>query len=199
MTSVTWKVSDLPEAKSGNWSIRREIVSKADAEFASLRAIMSSDRGRGNYEANEVMTILYNGSTLVMSDSKDEQRDHRWAWARAKGRVLAHGLGIGMFANALLQKPEVEHLLIIEKSEDVIQMVAPHYKAKFGDRIEIRQGDAFTWKPARGERWNLVWHDIWNTITTDNLPEMHTLHRRFARRCDVQFSWCRERCEDYGR
>ena len=128
---------------------------------------------------------------MVMSDTPDEIRDHLGAIYMAKGRCLVVGLGIGMVAQAMLRKPEVEHVTIVEKSSDVIQLVGPWLTAKFPGRVTIVEADIFEWKPPKGERWTVAWFDIWDEICADNLPEMTTLHRRFARRVDWKGSWGR--------
>jgi hypothetical protein len=61
----------------------------------------------------------------------------------------------------------------------------------YGDRVEIIQADAFSWKPPKNIRYGMVWHDIWPNICGDNYPEMKTLHRRYGRKADWQGSWCK--------
>jgi len=125
-----------------------------------------------------------------MSDTADEIHDHFEFLHRARGRVLIHGLGLGVAVQMALLKPEVEHVLVVELEQAVIDLVAPHYLERFGrDRLEIRRGDAFDWPVPKGTRWNAAWHDIWLDLNPDNLPEMRRLHRRFGRRCDWQGSW----------
>ena len=101
---------------------------------------------------------------------------------------MVHGLGLGVCLQALASRPEVEHVLVIEKSEDVRALVAPHYRTMFGDKVQIDLGDAFTWRP-QALRFDFAWHDIWDDLCTDNLEEMATLHRRFGRRVMYQDSW----------
>jgi hypothetical protein len=62
-------------------------------------------------------------------------------------------------------------------------------------RLTIHHGDALTYKWPVGTRWTVAWHDIWDTICEDNLPDMNRLHRRFGRRVDWQGSWCRDLIE----
>jgi hypothetical protein len=88
---------------------------------------------------------------------------------------------------------------VIEMSPDVISLVADFYRTKFGDKAEIIEADALTWKPPKGSFYGAVWHDIWPSISADNLPEMHALHRRYGRRCDWQGSWARGFCERLNR
>lgn len=183
---------DVPEGQSGDFKIKRFTVSQEDSEFATLRALIKGGRGAlppGDY------TGLYEHGRLWMSDTPDEIRDHLQAIRKAKGYVLINGLGLGVVLAAVAAKPEVKHVTVVECSPDVIALVGPHYQERFGDRIEIVQDNAFTYKPPKGIRYGMVWHDIWPDICSDNLPAMKLLHRRYGRRADWQGSWCRSECE----
>jgi len=188
---------NVPEGRLGDWSVERFEVSEEGAAFWNLRQYVNPQRGLrlispGTY------TRLTRGKTLVMSDTPSEVQDHLEAIGRAEGAVLIHGLGLGMVASACLDKPEVDHVTIVENSPDVIGLVGPWLKERYGDRVEIIEADARTWKPPTGARWDMVWHDIWDDLCTDNLPEMHTLHRRFGRRSKWQGSWSRDFVEALG-
>lgn len=182
---------DVPEGASGNWRIERFSVSEEEANFSRIRSMFRrTERSvdAGNY------TRLMRGSTVVMSDTIAEKRDHWEFVAAAKGVVLINGLGLGMVLNAVLQKPEVERAIVVEKSVDVLALSAPHYRAKFGDKAEIVLADALTFQPPKSVRFGAVWHDIWDFICGDNLEQMKALHRRYGRRTDWQGSWCRDLC-----
>ena len=97
-----------------------------------------------------------------------------------------------MVLQACLDKPEVTKAIVVEKSEDVIAMVAPFYREKYGDRVEIVHACALEYRPTKGSRFGMVWHDIWNYICGDNLEDMKKLHRRYGRLTDWQGSWARE-------
>ena len=114
---------------------------------------------------------------------------------------MVHGLGLGVAVQAMLNKKKVQKLTVVEISSDVIALVGSYYAALFGNRLEIINADAFTWKPPKDVRYGVVWHDIWDNICSDSLPEMHKLHRKYGRKTDWQGSWCRWRCEqqrDFG-
>jgi spermidine synthase len=137
-----------------------------------------------------------------MSDTEAEIRDHLTIIYKAKGHVLIHGLGIGMVARTCLLKPEVASVTVVELQLDVIKLVGPWLEdiaAKANKRLTIIQGDAFTWKPPKEQKWDIVWHDVWNEICTDNLPQMSKLHRRFGKRCIWQDSWSRGLLQVYKR
>lgn len=187
----------IPEGTSGVWAVERFTVSAEDAQFEALRALFSSARGRGVPEGT--YTRLTRRGAVIMSDTPNEIRDHLPFIYKARGRVLIAGLGIAMVARAVLEKPEVEHVTIIDLSPDVIALVAPALKAKYGDRVEVICADILTWKPPKGARWNAAWYDIWDNICEDNLKEMGTLHRRFGTKVDWQGSWAKGECEDARR
>lgn len=190
-TVADMKVS-LPHRSSGAWRVEGFSVSAEEAKFERMRAMIGGG-GRGVPEGE--YTALYHGRVLVMSDTPDEIRDHMWAIAEARrrgGHVLVNGLGLGMVAAAMLSFENVERVTVIEQSLDVIALVAPTLIERFGERIDVIQADAFEWRPPKGQRYSVVWHDVWNDLCADNLPEMTKLHRRYGRRCDWQGSWGKE-------
>jgi hypothetical protein len=174
----------IPEAQRGAWRIERFKVDK----FGALRYSL---KGRG-IPVGEEFTRLMRDDVLVMSDTPAEMDDHYLAVSKAYGSCLINGLGIGMVLKAVLKKPEVTDVTVVELSCEVLDMVAPHYQDQ---RVTFVQADALTYKPPPDKRYQMVWHDIWDNICSDNLPQMHTLHRKYARRADWQGSWCRHLCE----
>lgn len=182
----------VPEGASGSWRVERFTVSEEAAKMEAIRAIFTPG-GRGVPAGD--YTRLMRGGTVVMSDTPNEKRDHAWFVYQAKGRVLINGLGLGMVLGAILLKEAVTHVTVVEASEDVIQLVAPSYA---DPRVNIIHADAMKWKPPAGERYDTVWHDIWDDICADNLPEMATLHRRYGRRAAWQGSWARDLCKRYA-
>lgn len=178
---------DVPEGVSGDWSVKRFTVTRHDAEFEVIRAIGG---GHGRAVPEGTYTGLYRGRSVIMSDTPDEIHDHlRFIW-RARGRVLIAGLGLGMVLQAVARKPDVAHITVIEQSEDVIKLVYDHWRAKsWGRKFEVVHADVMRWQPPRTARWDSAWFDIWDNLCTDNLTEMATLHRRYARRVADYGSW----------
>lgn len=184
---------DVPEGQSGDWKVEKFEVTEEDAKWERMRSTFSfSSRGRGVPAG--WYTRITRGGSVIMSDTPDEIYDVYSMIYHATGNILINGLGLGVVLNACLMKPEVTHATVIEISPDVIELVGPHYQQRFGDRVSIIADDAFTYKP-NGQRFGAVWHDIWDNICSDNLPQMHKLHRKYGRKTDWQGSWCRERAE----
>lgn len=184
----------VPEGQSGPWKVDVFTVSEEDEKLQRLRAIFSHSSS-GRWVQRGTYTRLSRGGTGIMSDTPDEIGDHLYAIREAKGHILINGLGLGVVLQACLRKPGVTKATVIEFSEDVIALVAQHYKDMFGDRVEIINADAYEWAPPKNVRYGMVWHDIWDAITSDNLEGMSKLHRKYSRRSDWQGSWCRGLCE----
>lgn len=182
---------DVPDGVSGDWRVESFEVKEKD--LSQMISMFKTGRGvpAGKYKS------LKRGRTTVMSNTPDEIRDFSRFVHRAKGSILVNGLGIGVLLKALMNKPEVTEITVIEQSQDVINLVAKTYTND--QRVTIIHADAFEWNPPKGKRYDAVWHDIWDNICSDNLPEMKTLHRKYGRRSNYQESWCRRECERQNR
>ena len=187
---------DVPEGHQGDWKIEKFTVSEKDANFHNIRAGFSYGGGGRIIEAGNYTKLMRKGS-VIMSDTPSEIGDHLYFIHKATGNVLINGLGLGWVIEALFHKKDVETITVIEKSEDVINLAADHYKNKCpkNKKILIIHADAIEYKSKKGERYGAVWHDIWDNICADNLEEMKILHRKYGRRTDWQGSWCRAECE----
>jgi len=179
---------NIPDGVSGDYEVKTFSVNKNDDWISAMKTGRSVPEG--TYKK------LKRKDTTVMSNTPDEIRDFMGFVNRAKGSVLVNGLGLGVLLNALLEKPEITDITVVEISEDVIKLVAPYITDK---RVTIVHSDCFTYKPPKGKRYNAVWHDIWDYICTDNLDDMKKLHRKYGRISDYQESWARNLCERYAK
>lgn len=185
-----WKpyLVDVPPGRVGKAEVRRFTVTEMGAFVHNLR---EANHGRRRGIPVGEFTELRVDGRLWMSDTPAELGDmdaFRVA-VRPGSRVLLHGLGLGCTVLMAFRCGAVR-VTVIELDADVLALVGPHWKARYGDALDLRLGDAHTWRPGRGERWNVVWHDIWPDISGDHVPEMRRLRRRFARRADWQGVWC---------
>lgn len=178
---------DVPDQRSGEWSVSHVTIDKHMAAMENMRYIRDGTPELcvfpGTYKR------LIRGGTLVMSNTPMELKSNHEPVHRARGNVLINGLGLGIVAHSCSLKPEVQRVVVVEKSLDVINMVLPHLRL---DKVSIVHDDCFEWKAPKDIRWDVVWHDIWDDIAQDNLKEMATLHRRYGRKCEWQGSWMKE-------
>ncbi|MDU4190089.1 MULTISPECIES: hypothetical protein [Aeromonas] len=181
----------VPEGASGPWRVEAFNVSEQESEMTLARAKITGAINEfvptGNYKR------LVREDTVVMSNTPMEIRTNRTFIHRAKGKVLINGLGLGMVLSAILKKPEIESVTVVEASEDVIKLVGPSFCDD--PRLRIVHACAFEYQPEPGALFDAVWHDIWDEICDENLPEMHKLHRKYGQRTKWQGSWARAECE----
>lgn len=149
-------------------------------------------RSGGDAIAPGDYTSLHVDGVLMMSDTPMERRSNYGALHNARGDVLIAGMGMGVVLAPILLKPEVKSVTVIEKSQDVIDLVA--HRMPNQEKLGIICADVLTWTPPKGRKWDYCWFDIWPDICLDNLEDMKLLHRRFARRVRwAQQSWMRDR------
>lgn len=175
----------VPEGQSGSWKVERFTVVEND-----IQALRYALHGRpvppGTY------TRLRNtdggwDATIVMADTPAEIEDNLRFLNMARGRVLVNGLGLGVVLKGLLSKPDVSSVDVVELEQDVINLVWPTYQVD--PRLHLYHADAFTIKWPPDTSWHYIWHDIWPTICTDNLPKIARLKRKYAGRALWQGAW----------
>jgi hypothetical protein len=135
----------------------------------------------------------------VMSDTPTEIREHYEVIRDAEGDVLITGLGLGCIISALLVKPEVNTITVVEIDKDVIALTAPYYDDE--ERVKIVNADAITAAKTfydLGVYFDYAWHDIWSHISAHNLDDdalaehgisYERMFDAWADVCDVQAAW----------
>jgi hypothetical protein len=179
-------MSHVPNGTSGKWSITDfEVPPNAISERLSF---LKTGRGvpPGKYKG------LSRGGTMVMSNTPDEIRDFQHFTRKAHGNILINGLGLGVVITELLSKKDIQSITVIEASDDVIKLVAPSFN---DPRLTIIHADAYTYQPPKNAAYDFVWHDIWDYICADNLPQMSRLHRKYGKRAKWQDSWAKHECQ----
>lgn len=168
--------------------IEHREISKFDAAMESMR---------GMYTEPGKVAVLKVSGQLFMSDTDHERRSNRHIVWKSTGDVLIAGLGLGMILHPLLSKDTVRTVTVIEKYQDVIDIVTPTLPKSA--KLTIVCADIFHWKPQPKTKWNVIYFDIWPDMCADNLKEMAKLHQRFKyyKAPDGWMeSWCRDEIKD---
>ncbi len=183
---------NVPDGRSGNWCVESFSVSKEDARKFNLFCKKPIER----IEAGNYKRLLKNGN-VIMSNTRMEILTHCEAIQQAKGTVLVAGLGLGMFLTSICDKPEVGQIIVVEKSTDVMNLVAPTFSSH--PKISIINADIFEWKPEKDMKFDFVWFDIWDEICSDNLKEMTKLKRKYNKWGKIKLCWGEQECRKYLR
>ena len=123
--------------------------------------------------------LIHNGQ-CVMSDTDMEKESNLEFCINAHGDIIIGGLGIGMIVMAIQDEPEVNSITVIEKNQEVIDIVAS--QLNFNNKVKIICADVFEWKPEHGVKYDMAYMDIWNWINEDIYKEeMQPLKRKYAK------------------
>ena len=142
------------------------------------------------YEGDYVR--LYIDGELMMSDTAMERITNREIIQKARGRVLIAGLGLCLIVQSMLENEEITEIVVIEKYQDVVDLVQPIFKHS---KLKVITADIFEHEMSKEEKFDCIYFDIWATISTDNLDEMKILHRKYRKNLNeggYMDSWMRD-------
>ena len=131
------------------------------------------------------------GNCIMMSNIDCEYEEHEALWKKAKGDVLITGLGLGFSHCNLVNNPNITSVTIIEKYQDVIDLVWDHCSKD--DRFNLIHADANTWE-IEGY-WDCIWIDHWVlNISEDTIDDfIKSMTTKYSPHCSWLGFWLKER------
>ena len=120
--------STVPCGQRGDWTLEEFSVSESEAALHNISTLQPG-RAHGRIRPGLYKRLAHRSRGVVMSNTPMEILTNREAYSQAKGAVLINGLGMGMLLEAVLAKPEVESVRVVEIDADVIALVGPHFAA----------------------------------------------------------------------
>lgn len=174
----------IPEGQSGEYAIEHYNIPEDKAHLAVTMATYSRDYLGRKIFAGDFCKLTH-GDSIIMSDSGGERYSNTEIVRVAQGNILFAGLGIGMVLCAVLPKPEVKSVTVVELSLDVCHLVLPHLAKYLGNHItklRVAQDDIFSYIPDR--KYNVIYFDIWSDYSGDTYEETKVLHRRYSKYLD---------------
>lgn len=158
----------VPEGIHGVAAVEHFEVDRNAAMLTTIR--------RGEFVPPGTYARLRVKGQLMMSDTPMERKTNAEFVRKAHGNVLVAGLGLGLILHPILAKEDVTSVTVVEKYEDVIALIGPTVQHP---KLAIVQGDIYTWKPAKGTKYDTIYFDVWAEQSTDTLKDMAKLHLRF--------------------
>jgi len=158
-----WEVTGVPNGESGDFKIQNCTTTTGEGSW--LNYVNYKQLTGGPY------TVLYQkmyGHWLnIMQDTEAEYSEHDWLMSRLSGDILIGGLGIGMINIPLLASSDITSVTIVEKNQDVIDLVWANCAKD--DRFTIVCDDINTWDPDATDglpttSWDVGWFDTWLTF-----------------------------------
>lgn len=176
----------VPEGKAGGYEVEHFTVDKHAAQ-------MTAFGGARDYVPTGRYARLLHGEKgsyrceTLMSDTPYEHRTNWRAQHEARGRVLVAGYGLGMLLCAILKKPQVQQVVVVEISDAVLQLVDQHVRRHVGARAAKKLSTVtgsihdVRDRVSDGGKFDTIWFDIWGSCSTDTLQEMSKLKRHYRR------------------
>lgn len=88
---------------------------------------------------------------------------------KSAGRVLVAGLGLGLVVHELLGNIDVDHITVIEKNKDVIDLISPSLpKAEF----RIINTDFYDFIHEHEQEFDRIIVDIWSTVSREDTEKV---------------------------
>lgn len=137
------------EISSGNFSIKY-----VDSTFSRIDGYLYKDLRRWNN-----FPILSENSNVWMSVTPLEIDSHWVPIKLAKGRVCVGGLGLGYYIQNIIDKEEVNEIIVYEINKDVIELYNKSFKPN--PKVKIINDDIFSMKL---ESFDFVYVDIYPTL-----------------------------------
>ena len=151
----TWTV-DIPEGTVGTHSIVHYNIENIDT-WTDYWKIYNQVRKEALHLRNYTVLLREDQYLSVMQDSFTEFEEHQWLWGHATGDVLITGLGLGFVNEWLIKAPGITSVTIIEKNQDVIDLVWDHCAKD--ERFTLIHDDADSWDIPDGSSWDCIWID----------------------------------------
>lgn len=159
--------TDYPERQLGNWRIVRKFYSRGTYRYWGLDGYLV-------FKVNKripIATLQEKRDNLWydwMVDDPPQQRAMEIYAQRMKGRILVAGLGLGLILHELAKNSEVKSVVCVERSKEVIQLVAPNILHLLQPEREkcllhITQEDFYDFIRTDTSCWDHIFVDLWVT------------------------------------
>ena len=182
------RADTIPEGDSGLWIIKKTFYDHDEiTNWRGKQVILPAGVYTHLIRVTTAKLHLWPPGEVVMEDTPFELNTHLNFMLHACGDVLVTGLGLGCVIRGLLMNPRVNHITCIEKSDNVLNLVAPYIK---NDRLTIIKADALNWCKDSHNKFDCAWHDLW-TNREDGEPHLDLWHTEL-------FAYCKKKVRFQG-
>ena len=142
------------------------------------------------------ITVLRLNGNVIMADNELEYHTHQHFLPNAHGHILSAGLGLGMIHAPLIENEKFKSITIIEKSQEVIDLVWDHCPKD--ERFTIVHSDIYDYEPT--QKFDIGWFDSWigdppgTHLGSENSPFYsetyeRDMKERFEKHCEQLYFW----------
>jgi hypothetical protein len=155
----------IPEGRAGKFAVRhRRYPAGTKFNTVTARTAIFAQHVPVDVIASTSVIVheLCEGSGVWMTDLPIEQFQIDPMLDPMRGRVLVGGLGLGYAAQTLARMRSVMEVVVIEKSPEVIELVARNVKGTGKRKVRVIEADLHVWlRDNQHERFDWAFYDIW--------------------------------------
>ena len=172
----------IPEGQIGDFSISHLKVDASLVDAFKLKEAL--DRRKEYRDLREgIYTILSKNGTIITSDMPIEYRSSAEFLENAHGNVLIAGIGIGLNIFALQGNSEVDSITVVEKYQEVIDLVRPYLPLK--KKYTVICSDIIDYAPPPPTpKFQTMYFDIWGKDNYD-INEKEVLSEKLFEYLDI--------------
>ena len=163
-----YKNIKIADKKIGSWEIKTERYEPYRAFIADDMTLYEDNTEfatLGFFDEEFFFPAVLEGGNEWMTLTPVDLDTCEEAIEKAIGKVVTFGLGLGYYAYRCCEKPEVDSITVVEKSENVIKLFSEEILPQFShpEKLHIVSADAFEYaeKVLPNEKFNLAFVDIW--------------------------------------
>lgn len=175
----------IPPRRAGRLEIARDMVTGSTPIIGARQAVLRGVRPV-TLRLRAPLTVHMlreRGRGTWMTDLPEElhQIAEMIAAVKPAGRVLVGGLGLGILVHFLARRPEVEEVVVVERSAQVIKLVEPHLP-RGPAKIKVLRGDIYNYAHVATAPHDFFLLDTWQeTNETTWWKEVLPLKRAIRR------------------
>lgn len=163
------KTVRFPNVTHGKWELCQHSYAPYEP-FVRTHPVVTSELREipqlGYFDVEFPFPAILEDGIEWMTITPNEVETMREPIAKSHGKVLTLGLGLGYFAFHASEKPEVERVVVVERSRDVIDIFRTYLLPQFpnGNKLEIVEADAFLYMQNEmpREKFDFVFADLWH-------------------------------------
>lgn len=158
---------DIPEGENGEYYIQHEVKESGEKiMLANFRNAIFGQKVPKHFNISFPHPTkwhkLVGPEGVWMTDLPIEHRQMKDCIKGFRRRILVGGLGLGLVAELLRKRANVDKVIIVEKQKEVIELVQPNLP--MGNKIEIIHDDLFHFlEEYKGRSFSHAFYDIWQS------------------------------------
>ena len=136
-----------------------------------------AEKGAFRITRRDGRTYLHEGTHHWMDDSVPERRTQDFVVEIVTGKVLIGGLGLGCILEQLQAKDAVTKMIVIEKAQEVIDLVWPHLDVP---KATIVHKDLEVYLKTTDETFDYIYMDVWPKRKHVSIPDWRALAEKLV-------------------